>query len=1102
VRRVARQPANGGEVCQGTLHEGKPCATAVDCRVSAWTPWDECDKTCDGGQRQRQRQVEKNPRGGGKLCPSNLAETSACNRQPCVNDVNCRVSAWSSWGDCVHQDSSCGPGFQARHRQIIQKLSHCGVGCIGNLTEVRGCYGEPCDDSIDCAWGEWGQWSDCSRHCGGGQHHRERNITRWPRPGARPCEAKDKVYTAPCNMQPCPKDELCIDGEWNDWRDWEACSTTCEGGITWRTRSVRREATECGRPPVGIARDEAPCMIGVPCTQSQDCEFGQWGPWSDCSASCSGVKTRTRRIKSHGYGDGIYCEGPLKETWPCAFNADAPLLNWQSPDLSMRLDSVINNNLAGKGPGSPHSPKHMRFKGVALTDGSRTVDLMVTAGSGYAAARSSLNGLQGAFGNVNLQEDGMAGLVFELVDSDTDEAVVVNDLVLKFVDLDEGTQEDSEWAIAVKTACEEYYTGSQGTRLDVRGACGGSAPVVFRKPLLAEPQCGANHRKDLDLRHVVHSNLGGRGPDISLPRSLRYGEVCTIAGTTVDLVIEVADESTYMPSSPDANGNYGSFGIISLLPGTATSFKARFVQAGTDLEVHLAKFNLTFFDIDQPNSFITEVVTVGGYREWYYPEGISHLVRRDSDRGTSFTSSKISVPEPLDPHSMSPEQEACSVTFFFAGASQIPFTLEVQQRGSSLPKSRRQGQAFMFSGSFCEPGPHPYEEEAPKLEPLEVPEAPQPQPTPAVAVAPFAPEQAAAPALPGEVHAELARRLEPVGPSGPVSIHRRAPSSKLPWYPDQHRHRNCQAATRPVVPRQLPGMGLGSLTPQQERRAVAIRFKATSQVSVVLATKGGCGHNFLFVGKVCVSGFCDTCGFPMGCTFLDWNAWGPCSRECGGGIMNRSRDVLRVPIISRDDRSKSCDGSLSWARSCNSHSCDLDCEPRDCRWEPWGTWSACGQCGGGRTRHRRIATLPACGGRACEPASAEQVEKCPRACGKGHLAYCIWDDWEPFSVCSVSCGCGRKSRQRSLKAAYEQPEEFEMKIESYEQLQGELRDLKARRVRSAVTSFACGSLSLLALFAALRACARATPRQGVALSTDRGDEEALVSRSQVLGDFT
>ncbi|CAE8682351.1 unnamed protein product, partial [Polarella glacialis] len=609
TRKVAEEPSKDGTPCKGALHEVVPCDIAVDCVLSPWTSWDQCDKSCDGGQMQRQRQVVLNPRNNGLPCPSHLVETIGCNREPCSDkDVNCKITEWAMWSTC---SSTCGPGFQERKRAINKRLSHCGQGCVGNMTMVQPCFVEECGDCENCVWGLWKEWSDCDRHCGGGQRHRLRNITQWPTPGCSPCEPKDKVWVEPCNVEVCSDEELCVDGLWGNWGDWETCSMSCEGGNHWRTRNILRAATSCGNQPTGDSKEAGECNQGVPCKASQDCMWSEWVAWSDCSSSCHGIKQRTRTIETHGFGDGKYCEGPTEETFPCAFGISNDLVNFQSPALLMNLKNVVANNLGGSGPYFQDHPS-IRYKGVA-SDGSSSIDLLITAADGYNPGQGArLNGASGEFGNIFLPRDSTANLEFQLVDSATNDPVFVNDLTLKFFDLDEGNDGSDlfTYEVSVNQKCQEYYIAHESV-FKVVGTCDTPEPTIFKKPIVAELECRDGEFEFLKLDKVGHNNLGGKGPDFG-EEVLLYNDVLSLDGRSVDLVIEVEDGQQYEPGHLAArvNGKIGgatrfnlaaAMGVIDQLAGTSTRFNAHFQYQNGEAAT-VPKLNLTWFDIDQPRA--------------------------------------------------------------------------------------------------------------------------------------------------------------------------------------------------------------------------------------------------------------------------------------------------------------------------------------------------------------------------------------------------------------------------------------------------------------------------------------------------------------------
>ncbi|XP_012941731.1 mucin-like protein [Aplysia californica] len=120
------------------------------------------------------------------------------------------------------------------------------MSCDGGVkTRTRECTKQPCDEPtsqeaacneqdcpIDGGVGEWGDWSACSRSCGGGERIRYRFCDN-PAPdhGGRDCDV-ELTETEECGQQPCP-----IDGGVEDWSEWSECSVSCGGGSQTRIRA-------------------------------------------------------------------------------------------------------------------------------------------------------------------------------------------------------------------------------------------------------------------------------------------------------------------------------------------------------------------------------------------------------------------------------------------------------------------------------------------------------------------------------------------------------------------------------------------------------------------------------------------------------------------------------------------------------------------------------------------------------------------------------------------------------------------------------------------------------------------------------------------------
>uniref|UniRef100_K1QGP9 Brain-specific angiogenesis inhibitor 1 n=1 Tax=Magallana gigas TaxID=29159 RepID=K1QGP9_MAGGI len=143
---------------------------------------------------------------------------------------------------------------------------------------------------VDGKLSDWGSWSQCSATCEG-LKSRSRTCSH-PQYGGASCD-NQTTQTAKCGNEHCP-----VDGQLSDWGSWSQCSATCEG-LKSRTRT-------CSHPQYG----------GAPCTgqttQTAKCgtvncpgegRLGDWTSWGQCSATCEGLKSRTRTCNSQQVGD-------------------------------------------------------------------------------------------------------------------------------------------------------------------------------------------------------------------------------------------------------------------------------------------------------------------------------------------------------------------------------------------------------------------------------------------------------------------------------------------------------------------------------------------------------------------------------------------------------------------------------------------------------------------------------------------------------------------------------------------------------------------------------------------------------------------------------
>ena len=112
--------------------------------------------------------------------------------------VDCVWGEYGNWSTCT---KSCGGGEKTRSRQKAKEASNGGKKCQGTASEMDTCNKDPCP--VDCVWGEYGEWTTCTKSCGGGEKTRSRPKATEASNGGKECQG-ESTKTVICNQNRCP----------------------------------------------------------------------------------------------------------------------------------------------------------------------------------------------------------------------------------------------------------------------------------------------------------------------------------------------------------------------------------------------------------------------------------------------------------------------------------------------------------------------------------------------------------------------------------------------------------------------------------------------------------------------------------------------------------------------------------------------------------------------------------------------------------------------------------------------------------------------------------------------------------------------------------
>jgi len=114
---------------------------------------------------------------------------------------NKKYGQWSEWSECT---KLCGGGNRRMERLCLSANFR---RCTDPLVINENCNTEAC--SGPGLWGEWSEWSKCTATCSGGQRRRYRSC-QGAEIGAEGCDSIPEEIDN-CNTSPCPDEDPCKD---------------------------------------------------------------------------------------------------------------------------------------------------------------------------------------------------------------------------------------------------------------------------------------------------------------------------------------------------------------------------------------------------------------------------------------------------------------------------------------------------------------------------------------------------------------------------------------------------------------------------------------------------------------------------------------------------------------------------------------------------------------------------------------------------------------------------------------------------------------------------------------------------------------------------
>jgi len=235
---------------------------------------------------------------------ASMVQTEPPTPAPLPNVINCAYAGWSDWSACTRK---CGGGTKIRSVKVTVLPGHGGVSCPKD--QVMACNERVCSNH-DCQVSDWGDWTPCTRNCGGGLQYKNPTVllpaqdygAACPAPIARKCNTGSCFISTPmCHCDP-------LAGEAVNPR----AAPPNKGDLECENHDGMIRVFHPNAPSTGVSSGSAGyhnCKYSVAkgckcCTCSAlECSATDWGSWSPCDSALydgKSVITRTRTRQAEG----------------------------------------------------------------------------------------------------------------------------------------------------------------------------------------------------------------------------------------------------------------------------------------------------------------------------------------------------------------------------------------------------------------------------------------------------------------------------------------------------------------------------------------------------------------------------------------------------------------------------------------------------------------------------------------------------------------------------------------------------------------------------------------------------------------------------------